>query len=132
MGGHTVKDIVSSGRGPRNEPRRHQLCHHHPLGRRPVDVLSFGTAIWTVFSGPSKKNAAKIDNLADKLASLDHRLGSIEQSQKVLPSKDDMHELELAMERLKGEMKTLSQVLHGQSALMERMEAIVGRTKNTF
>lgn len=90
-------------------------------------LLSFGTAIWTVFSGPSKKNAAKIDNLADKLASLDHRLGSIEQSQKVLPSKDDMHELELAMERLKGEMKTLSQVLHGQSALMERMEAIVGR-----
>lgn len=90
-------------------------------------LLSFCTAVWTIFSGPSKKNSTKIDQLSDKLAAMDHRLGSIEQSQKVLPSKDDMHELELAMERLKGEMKTMSEVMKGQSAIMERMEAIVGR-----
>jgi hypothetical protein len=90
-------------------------------------VLSFCTAVWTIFSGPSKKNSTKIDTLTDKVAAIDRRLGDIEQSQRALPSKDDMHELELAMERLKGEMKTLSQVMNGQSAIMERMEAIVAR-----
>jgi hypothetical protein len=90
-------------------------------------LINFGALIWNIFSGPSKKNGARLDAMAQTLAALDHRLSSVEQSQRVLPSKDDMHELELAMERLKGEMKTMSQVMAGQSAIMERMEAIVGR-----
>lgn len=90
-------------------------------------LINFGTVIWNIFSGPSKKNGARLDAMALTLTTLDQRLSSVEQSQRVLPSKDDMHELELAMERLKGEMKTMSQVMAGQSAIMERMEAIVGR-----
>lgn len=90
-------------------------------------LINLGTVIWNIFSGPSKKNGARLDALALTLNALDQRLFSVEQTQRVLPSKDDIHELELSMERLKGEMKTMSQVMAGQSAIMERMENIVAR-----
>lgn len=90
-------------------------------------LINFGALIWNIFSGPSKRNAAKLDQHSDILNRLDHRLGQLELAQSVLPSKDNMHELELTMERLKGEMKTMSEVMKGQSAIMGRVEAIVGR-----
>lgn len=90
-------------------------------------LINFGTVIWNIFSGPSKKNGARLDVMAAALTGMDQRLSAVEQNQRVLPSKDDMHELELAMERLKGEMKAIGQVMAGQTAIMERMETIVGR-----
>lgn len=90
-------------------------------------VINLGTVVWNIFSGPSKRNGVRLDALAAALALVDQRVAKVEQAQLALPSKDDMHELELAMERLKGEMKTMSEVMKGQSAIMERMEAIVAR-----
>lgn len=90
-------------------------------------VINLGTVIWNIFSGPSKKNGARLDALAAQLGLVDQRVAKVEQAQQALPSKDDMHELELAMERLKGEMKTMSQVMAGHGALTERMEAILAR-----
>jgi Protein of unknown function (DUF2730) len=86
-------------------------------------LLSVGTAVWTIFSGPSRKNAARID---------DHekRLSAVEQAQMALPKSGDIHQLELAMTRLQGEMKTMSVAMQGQSNIMERLESIVGRHEN--
>lgn len=90
-------------------------------------LINFGTVIWNIFSGPSKKNGARLDAMAITLTALEQRISASEQTQRALPSKDDIHELELSMERLKGEMKTLSQVMAGQSQITERMEAILNR-----
>ncbi len=90
-------------------------------------LLSFGTAIWTVFSGPSRKNAARLDALGSKLDDLTLRVSRVEIAQTALPTKGDMHELELAMERLKGEMATMSQAMNGHVQILQRLEAIVGR-----
>ena len=90
-------------------------------------LINFGTVIWNIFSGPSKKNGARLDAMATVLTALEQRITASEQTQRALPSKDDIHELELSMERLKGEMKTLSQVMAGQSAITERMESILNR-----
>ena len=90
-------------------------------------LINFGTVIWNIFSGPSKKNGARLDAMATVLTALEQRITASEQTQRALPSKDDIHELELSMERLKGERKTLSQVMAGQSAITERMESILNR-----
>lgn len=92
-----------------------------------MTLINFGTVVWNIVSGPSKKNGARLDAMALTLNALDQRLSASEQTQRALPSKDDIHELELSMERLKGEMKTLSQVMAGQSQITERMEAILNR-----
>ena len=89
--------------------------------------INFGALIWNIFSGPSKRNAAKLDSHSTILGSLDLRLGRLEQQQSFLPSKDSMHELDVTMEQLKGEMKVMSEVMKGQSEIMKRLEAIVAR-----
>lgn len=93
-------------------------------------ILSVATAIWTIFSGPSKKNGERIAAVTLRLDDHGLRLSAVEQAQKSLPKTSDMHELELAMTRLQGEIKTMSAVMTGQSQIMERLEAIVGRHEN--
>ncbi len=93
-------------------------------------IVSFGTVIWNIFSGPSKKNADRISAVSARLDDHGLRLSAVEQSQRSLPKTSDMHELELAMTRLQGEIKTMSAVMAGQSQIMERLETIVGRHEN--
>lgn len=90
-------------------------------------LINCGTVIWNIFSGPSRKNGARLDAVTITLIALENRMLTSEQTQRTLPSKDDIHELELSMERLKGEMKTLSQVMTGQAQITERMESILNR-----
>lgn len=90
-------------------------------------LINFGTVIWNIFSGPSKKNGARLDGMAVTLAALETRIAASEMSQRTLPSRDDIHELELSMERLKGEMKTLGQAMATHSDNANRVEAILTR-----
>lgn len=93
-------------------------------------LISFSSVIWSIFSGPSKRNASKLDGHSERLDDHELRLSGIEQTQRAMPTAKDMHELELAMERLKGELKTNSAVMAGHSAIMERLEVIVSRHEN--
>lgn len=90
-------------------------------------ALSFGTALWTVFSGPSRKNAESINLLRLETNGHSLRISALEQTMLVVPRSNDIHQLELAMTRLQGEMKNVSTAMHGQSQIMERLETIVGR-----
>ena len=92
-----------------------------------MTLINFGTVIWNIVSGPSKKNGARLDALALTLTSLEQRLSTSEQTQRALPSKEDIHKLELSMERLKGEMKTLGQAMATHSDNANRVEAILTR-----
>lgn len=93
-------------------------------------LLSFGTALWMIFSGPSRKNSSQLETHGKRLDDHDLRINGMEQAQRSLPTSKDMHELEIAMEQLKGELKTMSAIMAGQSAIMERLEAIVSRHEN--
>lgn len=90
-------------------------------------IISLMTTIWTIFSGPSRKNTSRLDEHGKRLDAHDIRIAGIEQSQGGLPTPRDMHELEIAMEQLRGEMKTMSAMMGGQSEIMKRLEAIVSR-----
>jgi predicted nucleic acid-binding Zn-ribbon protein len=101
-------------------------------------IFNFGTLIWGVFSGPSRKNGAEIEALKtrvaaqhetvmDRLAAQVERIGNVEQALRAIPDKEELHELEIAMTRLQGEMATMSEAMRGQSEIMKRLEALVGR-----
>lgn len=93
-------------------------------------LINFVTVIWNIFSGPSKKNGARLDAMAQTMSALDQRVSAMELTQRAMPSKDDIHELELTMSNLRGDMNTMSEAMKGQSAIMARMEAIVARHDN--
>jgi hypothetical protein len=92
-----------------------------------LTFINLGSLIWTIFSSPAKAAGRRIDDLNGRADQHDLRLAALEQSQRALPSAGDLHELELAMAELKGEMKTMSAVIRGQSDIMQRLENIVGR-----
>lgn len=83
--------------------------------------------LWNIFSGPSRKNGERLDAVASTMSNVERRVSAIEQSQHALPSKDDMHELEITMTGLRGELATMSEKLAGHVAIMNRLEATVAR-----
>ena len=95
-----------------------------------TQLLNFGLMVWNLMSSGSRANTKKIEELEARLGRHDLRLNSVEQSLRSGPSPGDMHTLELAMEQLKGELRTISAVISGHVAIMERLEAIVGRHEN--
>ena len=93
-------------------------------------IVNFLTNLWTIFSGPSKRNAATLAEHAMTLTRIETRLQSVELKQASLPTTEGMHQLELSMEQMRGEMKTMAVQMKGQTEIMERLEAIVGRHDN--
>lgn len=83
-------------------------------------LFNFGALLWGTFSGPSRKNSSAIEALTT-------RMTNVEQSLRIIPSKEEMHDLELAMSDLRGEIKTMSETMRGQNEIMKRLELIVGR-----
>lgn len=90
-------------------------------------LANFAILIWGIFSGPSRRNASKLEDHGRRLEAHDLRISAIEQSQSSLPTRENMHELELAMEQLKGQMQVMSQKLAGYSDIMTRVENVVAR-----
>lgn len=92
-----------------------------------LTLVNLASILWTIFSSPAKAAAKRVDELAGRTDAQEFRIVSLEQAQRALPSSTDLHELELAMSELKGEMKAMSAVIRGQSDIMVRLEGIVGR-----
>jgi hypothetical protein len=90
-------------------------------------LLTFALTIWNLMASGSRANAKRLDAHADQLQQHEARISTVEQGQESLPSLQNIHSLELAIVRLEGEIKSVSQVMAGNVAIMERLEAVVAR-----
>lgn len=101
-------------------------------------LISLGTSVWTIFSGPSKANARRHDEFVratddrfsegrQRMDRHDARIARLEQSLDAMPTKDDMHAVQLAVEGMKGQLGIMAAQMGGQKDIMERLEAIVSR-----
>lgn len=63
----------------------------------------------------------------ERMERLDARIASMEQSMRILPGRDDLHELQLSMRSMQGDMKALTAVMEGNAQIMTRLETVVGR-----
>lgn len=93
-------------------------------------LMNFVTNVWTIFSGPSKRNAAALAEHAKLIDDMQGQLQSVQLKQAAQPTTETMHQLELAMEQMRGEMKATAVQMKAQTEIMERLEAIVGRHDN--
>ena len=74
-------------------------------------LFSFGTLIWNVFSGPSRKNAARLEKLTQRFENQEQRIAKLEQAHSELPGKEAFHKLELAMVQSTGELGKVAEIL---------------------
>ncbi|ETD85736.1 DUF2730 family protein [Rhodobacter capsulatus] len=90
-------------------------------------LLTFGLTIWNLMASGSRANAKRLAEQAAVLDAHNLRITGLETGRSQLPSNKDLHELELAMEQLKGDIRAMTAAMTGQSAIMERLEQIVAR-----
>ena len=64
---------------------------------------------------------------SERMDRLDSRLSRTEQTVQGLPSRNDIHAIELHMERQAGSLARMEAVIEGTSKVMERLETIVTR-----
>ena len=95
-----------------------------------LTFTNLGVVLWNIFSGPSKRNAAKLDHHASMFESYGQRLSSVEQAQKQMPSKDDVHRIALTIAEMQGDVRAMRVEVEGNMAIMERLEAVVSRHEN--
>ena len=90
-------------------------------------LLTFGLTVWNLLASGSRANAAKIAEQGQVLDAHNLRITGLENGHRQLPSANDLHQLEISMEQLRGEMKAMTAAIHGQAAIMDRIEQNVGR-----
>jgi len=95
-----------------------------------LTFTNLGVVLWNIFSGPSKRNAAKLDQHASMIEGQGQRLSSLEQAQKSMPSKEDVHRIALTMVEMQGDVKAMRAEMEGNMGIMERLEAVVSRHEN--
>lgn len=88
-----------------------------------LTFTNLGATLWSILSGPSKRNTAELKSHSDSLASLDRRVSSLEDAGKDAPKQKDFHDLELKMSEMMGTMNVLTERLKPLEAVTERMQS---------
>ena len=87
--------------------------------------FSFGSLIWTIFSGPSRKNTSRIDTMDAALTLLESGHQRLRDRVDGLPNADMMHRLELSLARMEGHIDRLDERLKPVAAISERMQELL-------
>ncbi len=87
-------------------------------------IVSLGYTWWAT---RDRNTEAKFKAGSERMDRHETRINSLEQTVRAQPTRDDMHELRLSIERLNGELRTMAAVIEGNNRIMERIEDVVGR-----
>lgn len=74
-----------------------------------------------------KRLEARIDVAGERLDRHEGRILLAEQTLQMLPAKSDLHRVEIALERIGGDMREIRASMTGNQQIMSRLEAVVTR-----
>lgn len=90
-------------------------------------VLSVGGLIYAWWRTRDQNTDGRFKAGSERMDRLHERVNSIEQTMRGLPQKEDMHQLQLTVEKMNGKLDTMSAVIDGNSKVMVRLENAVDR-----
>lgn len=90
-------------------------------------ILPIGGMIYTWIATRRKDVERRFKDGSDRMDRLDGRLSRLEQTVQGLPSREDIHKIELHMSRITGTMERMEAVMEGNQRIMGRLETIVTR-----
>jgi len=90
-------------------------------------LLSIGTLLfaWLRTRRQDVEDRFKIGS--DRMKLFERRLDSLEKDVEAKPAKDEMHQIELHLAGLAGEMKAMAASQRGTNDILRRLESVVGR-----
>lgn len=95
-----------------------------------LSISTLLTNIYTIFTSPSRKNAADINKMHGDLVNYDRRIQAIEGEMKHLPSKESVHQLQLALTDMKGQITTMAKSSDATERGMRRVEEFILNRKD--
>ena len=90
-------------------------------------LLSVATLIYAWWRTRSQHLEDKIGASSARLDRHDARINSIEQTVQGLPAQRDIHQLQLTLAEVRGEMREMRASMEGSNKIMSRVESIVSR-----
>ena len=97
-------------------------------------LLSIGSIVFAWFrtrriavDGRFQEADARFKTGSDRMDRHESRIQSLEQTVKAMPDRQDLHKIELALERVSGTMGRMEAVMEGNQQIMARLELIVSR-----
>ena len=90
-------------------------------------AISIAAMFYAWFGNRRKDVDGRFRDGAKRMDRHDSRIQALEQSVATMPSKDDIHAIELHMARINGTMSRMEAVMEGSSQIMSRLEKIVTR-----
>ncbi|WP_333827723.1 DUF2730 family protein [Pararhodobacter sp.] len=83
-------------------------------------LLNFALTVWNLVASGSRENTKRIEGHASRLTALDQRVTSVELALRATPVKEDLHQLQLGMVQMSGDVSTMKEI-------MTRMESVLTR-----
>jgi hypothetical protein len=90
-------------------------------------LLAIATAVYTFFATRRAKVDERFKAGSDRMDRHELRLHALEQTVQGLPSREDIHKIELSMSNIAGTMGRMEAVMEGNAQIMQRLETIVTR-----
>lgn len=97
------------------------------LGTLLATGVSCGTAVFAWYRTRSKDLENRLKDGAGRMDRHEARIARLEQTVQSLPASQDMHQLQLRLVEIAGDLKALAAVMEGNTKVMTRLEQIVSR-----
>lgn len=90
-------------------------------------LFSFSVG-WFSWRNARRSNVdSQLKEVSDRVFAQESRLNSVEQTINILPTKDDLHKIDLGLAEVNGTMARVEAVMGGNQMIMRRLENIVSR-----
>jgi len=89
--------------------------------------LSIGAMIYAFFATRHKDVEGRFKNVDRRLDVQDKDIASLTQTVRELPSKDDIHNVQLETAKMSGKMDVLAEQINTQSEIMKRLDRTINR-----
>lgn len=97
-------------------------------------IANLANLVWSIFSGPTKKLSSRVGDLEARMAETEKRaerhaqqLVGISQTVNGMPGYSQMHQLELALADIRGNLREIGATMEGNAKIMARLELVVTR-----
>ncbi|MGZ9811269.1 hypothetical protein ACXN5S_12475 [Pseudoroseicyclus sp. H15] len=88
-------------------------------------LLNFGTTIWTLVSGPTRRNAAQIAELRETETRLELKIASIELRMQHMPGSGDLGAIKETLAKMAGNIELLDERMKPIAAISDRLQEMM-------
>lgn len=88
-------------------------------------LLNLANMLWTLFSGPARKLGQRLGETEEKVAQAERDIHRLRDRLDHMPNTAALHQLELSIARMEGEISRLIERIGPVAAITERMQELM-------